>query len=81
MHRYPGKVTHVYEDGSMDIAYDDGEGERSVARKLVRAPLAPLHRMGLVESTHESGLVDVVFNDGGEKLMGVLPETLTEVQH
>ena len=42
---YPGTVTRVRPDGSVDIEYDDGEQERTVERSLVTS-LEPPQRKG-----------------------------------
>ena len=34
---FPGKIAKVHDDGSYDIAYDDGDKESKVARKLIEA--------------------------------------------
>ena len=46
---YPGTVTRVRADGSVDIDYDDGEQERAVERSLV-TPLEPPQRKGRRQS-------------------------------
>ena len=35
---YPGVVHIVHEDGACDINYDDGDKEKSVPLKFIRAP-------------------------------------------
>ena len=55
---YPGTVTRVRTDGSVDIDYDDGEQERSVERSLV-TPLDPPQRKGqrLSPDRYDSGRI------------------------
>ena len=55
---YPGTVTRVRTDGSVDIDYDDGEQERSVERSLV-TPLDPPQRKGqrLSSDRYDSGRI------------------------
>ena len=44
---YPGKISHINNDGTFDIDYDDGEKETNVGVNLVRllAPVSDVRRV------------------------------------
>eukprot|EP00937_MAST-01D_sp_MAST-1D-sp2_P002965 g2965.t1 len=75
---FAGEIAMIHDDGTLDIAYDDGDSEQHVARALV-APWKPLHKgdtvrarygggkvafPGCIVRVHENGKFDIAYDDG-----------------
>ncbi|OQR92299.1 hypothetical protein ACHHYP_03845 [Achlya hypogyna] len=70
---FKGRVVHVHGDKTLDIEYEDGDEERRVDPKLVRAlPTASKTQQdkyfkGKIAHVHSDGSLDIEYDDGDEE--------------